>query len=72
MNHQDEVQLILLVRMDLKMGMGKIAAQCGHATLRAFQNGRTFTQQYPEYAVTFIEWLERGNRQVIYKVKDEE
>ena len=72
MSQPDEVQLILVVRMDLKMGLGKVAAQCAHATLRAFQNGRMYTEKYPEYAFTFIDWLERGQKQVFYQVKDEE
>lgn len=29
--------MVFLVRMDLKMGLGKIAAQVGHATLRAYK-----------------------------------
>ena len=29
--------MMFLVRMDLKMGLGKIAAQVGHATLRAYK-----------------------------------
>ena len=33
----DEVKMVLVVREDLKMGKGKIGAQCGHATLGAFK-----------------------------------
>ena len=29
--------MVFLVRMDLKMGLGKIAAQVGHATLKAYK-----------------------------------
>jgi peptidyl-tRNA hydrolase len=29
--------MIFLVRMDLKMGLGKIAAQVAHATLKAYK-----------------------------------
>lgn len=54
------------------MGLGKIAAQCGHATLHAFKNARTLSQQKLNYAPVFIEWLERGQKQVIYRVKDEQ
>jgi peptidyl-tRNA hydrolase len=36
--------MVLLVRMDLKMGLGKIAAQCAHATLRAYHLARNRAQ----------------------------
>ncbi len=29
--------MVFLVRMDLKMGLGKIAAQVAHATLKAYK-----------------------------------
>merc|ERR1712226_90612 len=31
-----EVKLVIAVRMDLKMGKGKIAAQCAHGALKAY------------------------------------
>ena len=31
-----DVKMILVVRDDLKMGKGKIGAQCGHATLGTY------------------------------------
>ena len=34
----DDVKLVLVVRRDLKMGTGKVAAQCGHATLGAYRS----------------------------------
>mmetsp|Transcript_7598 Transcript_7598/g.19668 ORF Transcript_7598/g.19668 Transcript_7598/m.19668 type:complete len:175 (+) Transcript_7598:75-599(+) len=34
---KDEIKMVLVVRMDLKMGKGKVAAQCGHATLGCYQ-----------------------------------
>lgn len=33
----NEFKMVFLVRMDLKMGLGKMAAQVGHATLRAYK-----------------------------------
>ena len=33
--------------MDLKMGMGKVAAQCAHAVLKAYQNGRFRAENKP-------------------------
>jgi peptidyl-tRNA hydrolase len=54
--------------MDLKMGMGKIAAQCAHAILRAFQIGRTQAEKDVQFTETFISWLEKGKKQVFLKV----
>lgn len=35
--HSQRCKLVLVVRMDLKMTPGKIAAQCGHATLACYK-----------------------------------
>mgnify|MGYP003903316443 CR=1 FL=1 len=32
----DDLKMMLVVREDLKMGKGKIGAQCGHATLGSY------------------------------------
>ena len=32
-----EMKMVLVVRSDLKMGKGKIGAQCGHAVLGAYK-----------------------------------
>ena len=34
----EECKLVLLVRMDLKMAKGKMAAQCSHATLACYKS----------------------------------
>eukprot|EP01112_Ceratiomyxa_fruticulosa_P005628 TRINITY_DN1636_c0_g1_i1.p1 TRINITY_DN1636_c0_g1~~TRINITY_DN1636_c0_g1_i1.p1 ORF type:complete len:168 (+),score=22.64 TRINITY_DN1636_c0_g1_i1:322-825(+) len=36
-NERDEYKMVLVVRNDLKMEKGKIAAQCSHATLGAYK-----------------------------------
>ena len=36
----EDVKLVLVVRQDLKMGKGKAAAQCCHATLAAYKQAR--------------------------------
>ena len=33
----EPMKMVLVVRTDLDMGKGKIAAQCGHATLAAYK-----------------------------------
>jgi len=37
------LKMVLVVRNDLKMGKGKIGAQCGHAVLGAFKRARKYT-----------------------------
>lgn len=34
-----DYKMVLVVRNDLKMGKGKIGAQCGHASVGAYQTG---------------------------------
>jgi peptidyl-tRNA hydrolase, PTH2 family len=68
----EDVQLLLLVRMDLKMGLGKVAAQCAHATLRAYQLARSRAQSDEHYSLAFIQWLESGQEKVAYQVNSEQ
>lgn len=57
---------VILVRTDLKMGVGKIAAQVGHAVLGAYQRA---LKKHP-HRVT--RWEEGGTAKVVLKVKDME
>lgn len=40
MESDGEYKMVLLVRMDLKMGKGKVASQCAHAAVGAYQQCR--------------------------------
>lgn len=59
---KDEYKLVVLVRTDLDMGKGKIAAQVGHASvecaLRAEKKDRK----------AFDGWMDSGQRKVVLKV----
>lgn len=46
----EECKMVLGVRMDLKMDKGKIAAQCGHATLASY---KTALRMHPDYVRTW-------------------
>jgi len=59
-----DYKLILIVRMDLKMGRGKIAAQCSHATLGAYLN--------TENSEETKRWLSKGAAKVVVKCETEE
>lgn len=60
-----ECKLVLVVRNDLKMGKGKAAAQCCHASVMAFQQA---TRKEPSLLKL---WLLTGQRKVVVKTEDE-
>ena len=62
---QEDMKLVLIVRMDLKMGKGKIAAQCSHAALAAYKQSQ---RQAPEY---LRQWEKLGPAKVVLRVEDE-
>jgi peptidyl-tRNA hydrolase len=59
------VKMVLCVRTDLKMGKGKMCAQCGHAALGAYQEG---LEQAPELTQ---HWDYHGAAKIACKVKSE-
>lgn len=62
----EEYKLVVLVRNDLQMGKGKIAAQVGHASvecaLRAEKKDRK----------AFDAWIDSGQKKVVLKVSDKD
>ena len=58
--------MVMVVRMDLKMGKGKIAAQCCHAAVSAFKKGKARNSGLVKA------WEEEGSRKIAVKAKDEE
>merc|ERR1712130_938479 len=62
-----QFKLVFCVRTDLKMNKGKIAAQCGHATVGSYeallQGGRDDILDA---------WNESGQKKIALKVKSEE
>lgn len=61
-----ECKLVLVVRQDLKMGKGKIAAQCCHAAVMAVEKVKNKNEQL------FQEWRYNGQPKVVVKAPDEE
>eukprot|EP01039_Chlorochromonas_danica_P004122 gene4122-4518_t len=58
-------KMLLIVNNELKMGKGKIAAQCGHATLGAYRIAR-------KYCKTGLErWCRHGTAKVVVRVDQE-
>ncbi|KAL0099076.1 hypothetical protein PUN28_020255 [Cardiocondyla obscurior] len=60
----DSYKMILVVRTDLKMGKGKVAAQCSHAAVAAYKSAR----KYPEILKA---WEKCGQPKIILKVDSE-
>lgn len=59
------IKQVILIRKDLKMGSGKIAAQASHASLSSYlETERT----HPEVAKI---WMAEGQTKIVLKIKDE-
>jgi len=67
-NSKEECKLVLVVRTDLGMTKGKIAAQCGHATLSCY---KAFLRNSPESPI-LRRWERGGQMKVALQVKSEE
>ncbi|ERL85015.1 peptidyl-tRNA hydrolase 2, mitochondrial isoform X1 [Dendroctonus ponderosae] len=64
-NTDDEIRLILGVRNDLKMQKGKVAAQCGHASMDAF------AKVYKKSPELLKSWLKTGGTKIVVRVDSE-
>lgn len=58
----EDYKLVIVVRRDLKMSCGKIAAQVGHASVMAALASQGTRE--------FREWIKRGQKKVVTKVGD--
>ncbi|MET7425431.1 peptidyl-tRNA hydrolase Pth2 [Dactylosporangium sp. NPDC005555] len=61
---QSEPKMVLVVRTDLGMGKGKIAAQVAHAAVAAVLAG--------PHGPVFESWLGAGQPKVVLKIADED
>ncbi len=59
------IKQVILVRKDLKMGVGKVAAQASHASLSSYLE---VNRLYPAVAE---KWLSEGQTKIVLKVNDE-
>ncbi|XP_016085211.1 peptidyl-tRNA hydrolase 2, mitochondrial [Sinocyclocheilus grahami] len=66
MGESGEFKMILVVRTDLKMGKGKVAAQCSHAAVSAFKQVQ---RRNPEL---LKQWEYCGQPKVVVKAPDED
>jgi len=54
--------MVILVRQDLKLPKGKMAAQCGHAAVEAVMRSSDSKVE---------EWRDQGQKKIVLKVVDE-
>ena len=58
-----ELKQVIVVRKDLKMGPGKVAAQSAHASVEAVEKTNL---KFPEYVA---DWKNSGSEKVVLKVE---
>ncbi|KZZ94967.1 peptidyl-tRNA hydrolase 2 [Moelleriella libera RCEF 2490] len=68
-NNNEECKLVLVVRTDLGMTKGKIAAQCSHATLACYKMLAGGNAQAKE---VLRRWEKRGQAKIAVQVKSEQ
>ncbi|XP_014613294.1 PREDICTED: peptidyl-tRNA hydrolase 2, mitochondrial-like [Polistes canadensis] len=61
----EDCKLVLVVRNDLKMGKGKVAAQCAHAAVAAYKN-------CIKYPLVLRAWENCGQVKIAVKVNSED
>ena len=61
-----EQKQVIVIRTDLKMSRGKIAAQAGHAAVSSAEESR---KRHPEW---WRAWMEEGQCKIAVKAKNEE
>ena len=64
----DDLKMVFLVRQDLKMKAGKIAAQVSHAAIGLYDNIIFGNDIYQQEALDF--WVNYGQKKVVLKVPD--
>ncbi len=61
-----ELKQVIIVRSDLGLGKGKIAAQSSHASVEAMENARIKEPDWVE------QWKEQGQKKVVLKISGKE
>lgn len=62
----DEVKQVIVVRKDLKMGAGKLAAQCAHASVLSYLQATKKDEKIVK------DWLDSGQKKIVLEVENEE
>ena len=67
-DESDDLKMVFLVRQDLKMGAGKIAAQVAHAAIGLYDDILEGENIYQK--TTLNNWFNYGQKKVVLKVND--
>ena len=67
-DESDDLKMVFLVRQDLKMGAGKIAAQVAHAAIGLYDDILEGENIYQKKALN--NWFNCGQKKVVLKVSD--
>jgi len=62
----DAIKQVIIIRSDLDMGKGKLAAQCCHASVLGLLEAQKMDKEVTK------EWLDSGQKKIVLKVDDEE
>jgi PTH2 family peptidyl-tRNA hydrolase len=68
-NIKEDCKMVLLVRTDLQMGKGKVAAQCAHAALSCYEVAKTKSQETRDW---LDHWESEGVAKITLKCPDED
>ena len=67
-DESDDLKMVFLVRQDLKMGAGKIAAQVAHAAIGLYDDIFNGDKDYQKNALDY--WFNFGQKKVVLKADD--
>ena len=66
MQLKEEIKQVIIIRSDLDMNRGKLAAQAAHASLMGYFEAENADKKIAK------EWLDTGEKKIVLKVGDEE
>jgi len=64
-SNPDEIKQVILVRIDIEMGKGKLAAQVAHASLESYMLAERKNAEIAK------EWIASGQKKIVLKADDE-
>jgi PTH2 family peptidyl-tRNA hydrolase len=67
-----DIKMVLVVNNGLKMGKGKIGAQCGHATLSGYYRCKKLSASSKYWTKVLEKWHWEGVKKICVKVDDSE
>ncbi len=60
----DELKQVIIIRTDIEMGKGKMAAQVAHASLMSYLEANKSNKEVAE------QWLRNGEKKIVLKIDD--